>query len=89
MVKGPAKILDIDETGVTANFQSQTFKVARYCVRKEEGEKDLDDEELDPTHEEQDCGGGARNEIWETRRMPMRRKGTGAQYSYPPHPVPQ
>ena len=28
--RGPAKILEIDETGVTAPFQSQTFNVARY-----------------------------------------------------------
>ena len=27
--RGPAEILEIDETGVTASFQSQTFKVAR------------------------------------------------------------
>ena len=30
---GPAKILDIDDTCVTAKFQSQTFNVARYCAR--------------------------------------------------------
>ena len=29
--RGPAKISDIDETGVTARFQPQTFKVARFC----------------------------------------------------------
>ena len=27
--RGPAKILDIDETGVTVKFRSQTFKVAQ------------------------------------------------------------
>ena len=39
--RGPAKILDIDETGVTVKFQSQSFKVARYCVRKKLEEKDV------------------------------------------------
>ena len=27
----PALILDFGETGVTVNFQSQTFKAARFC----------------------------------------------------------
>ena len=31
--RGPAKILDVDDAGVTVKFQSQTFKVARHCVR--------------------------------------------------------
>ena len=39
--RGPAKILDIDESGVALTFQSQTFKVARYCVRRKVEEKDL------------------------------------------------
>ena len=26
--------MEIDETGVAVSFQSQTFKVARYCVRR-------------------------------------------------------
>ena len=30
--RGPATILDIDETGVLVKYQSQFFKVARYCV---------------------------------------------------------
>ena len=30
---GPAKIAETDETGATAKFQSQTFKVARYYAR--------------------------------------------------------
>ena len=38
---GPAAILDIDESGVVLKFQSQTFKVARYCVRRKLEEKDL------------------------------------------------
>ena len=32
--RGPAKVLEIDETGVNVSFQSQNFKVARYCVRQ-------------------------------------------------------
>ena len=39
--RGPAKILDIDETGATVKFQSQTFIVARHCVRKKVEEKDV------------------------------------------------
>ena len=31
--RGPAKISDIDDSGATAKFRSQTFKVARYRVR--------------------------------------------------------
>ena len=31
---GPAKVLEIDESGVTVSFQSQNFEVARYCVRR-------------------------------------------------------
>ena len=48
--RGPAKILDVDETGVTMKSQSQTFKEARYCVRKQVEETDVDDDELDPLH---------------------------------------
>ena len=32
--RGPALILDIDETGATAKYQTQSFKVAWYSVRK-------------------------------------------------------
>ena len=39
--RGPAAILDIDESGVVLKFQSQTFKVARYCVRHKLEEEDL------------------------------------------------
>ena len=33
----PAPILEIDETGVTARFQSQILKAARFCVGKKGG----------------------------------------------------
>ena len=33
--RGPTEVLDIDETGATVSFQSQNFKAARYCVRKQ------------------------------------------------------
>ena len=39
--RGPAKILDIDESGVVLKFQSQCFKVARYRVRRKVEAKDL------------------------------------------------
>ena len=32
--RGPATILGIDETRVAMKFQSQTFRIARNCVRK-------------------------------------------------------
>ena len=39
--RGPAAILDMDESGATLQFQSQSFKVARFCVRRKVEEKDL------------------------------------------------
>ena len=39
--RGPATMLDIDESGVVLKFQPQPFKVARYCVRRKLEEKDL------------------------------------------------
>ena len=33
--RGPALILGIDETGALVKFQTQSFKVARFCVRKQ------------------------------------------------------
>ena len=45
---GPSLILDIDETGVTAKFQSQTFKVARFRVGAKGREQDVGGAELDP-----------------------------------------
>ena len=37
---GPQCILEIDGTGATAQYQSQTFKVAKYCARREVDEKE-------------------------------------------------
>ena len=42
---GPTRILGIDETCATVHEQSQTFKVARHCVRKRMEEADASDEE--------------------------------------------
>ena len=42
--RGPTEILGVDETGVTATFRSQTFKVARYCARTRRDEKDAHEE---------------------------------------------
>ena len=39
--RSPATASDIDGSGVTLKFQSQIFKVARYCVRRKVEEKDL------------------------------------------------
>ena len=38
---GPAAILEINESGAVLKFQSQTRKVAQYCVRRKLEEKDL------------------------------------------------
>ena len=46
--RGRANISDVDETGATAAFRSQTFKVARYCGRKKEEEKAAEAAESDP-----------------------------------------
>ena len=46
--RGPAKISDIAETGVTVKFQSLTFKAARYSVRKKSERRDSEDVEMDP-----------------------------------------
>ena len=35
--------MDIDETGETAKFQPQTFKVARYCARKKVEENGVEE----------------------------------------------
>ena len=48
--RGPAKILNIDDAGATVKFQLRTFKVARYCLRRQVEERDAEDEELDPFH---------------------------------------
>ena len=47
--RGPAKIFDIAETGVAVKFQSQTFRVARYCVRKKVEEKDVEKAKCNPS----------------------------------------
>ena len=44
--RGPALILDTDETGATVKFPSHISKVARFCVRKREEEKDVWEAEL-------------------------------------------
>ena len=46
--RGPANIVDIGEAGVTAESQSQTFDVARCCVRKAVEGKDVEGGELNP-----------------------------------------
>ena len=50
-------ILDIDATGVAVKFQSQTFRAARLCVRKQVGAAELRGEEVDPLKERLRAGG--------------------------------
>ena len=49
--RGPDMILDIEETGVIVKIQSQTLKVAHFCVRKKVEAKDVEDAELGPLRE--------------------------------------
>ena len=50
--RGPAKILDINETGVTSKFQSRTFKDARYCVGKKEETTDAEEVDGNPASDQ-------------------------------------
>ena len=56
---GPAKILDTNEAGATLKSRSETFKVARNCLRRKVGERGADDEELDPLHARVGAAGSA------------------------------
>ena len=46
--RGPAKILDIDETGATVKFRSLTFGMARYCIWGKVEAEIVEAAELDP-----------------------------------------
>ena len=46
--RDPANISDTDETGATAKFHLQTFKVARSYVREKAKAKYVEDMESDP-----------------------------------------
>ena len=50
-------ILDVDETGVAAKFQSQAFKVARFLAREKVEAAEVGDEEVDPLKERLLTGG--------------------------------
>ena len=43
-----AKILDADDTWLAGKFQSQTSKVARYCVSKQIDEQDAGEVDRNP-----------------------------------------
>ena len=45
---GPARVLEIDETGETAQYQSQTFEVAQNCARTRVDGKDMGDRKGPP-----------------------------------------
>ena len=47
--RNPALILDFDATGATAKFQSQTCRVARFCLRKKKGAAEPGGEDVDPS----------------------------------------
>ena len=56
--RGPSEILDIDETGATVKFQSQTYKVARKCVRKKAGAQDVGEADWNPSPGNSDAPAG-------------------------------
>ena len=60
--RGPAKVIGMDESGVTVTFQSQTFKVARYCVPRRPKDSDLQGGERPALAMLHDCGTAR----WET-----------------------
>ena len=57
--RGLALILDIDVTGATGEFLSQTFNVARFCARKRGEEKDVEEDGSDPARARFRQGGSA------------------------------
>ena len=63
--RGLASILHIDEAGVAVEFQSRTFKVARFCVRGKVEDAQVGGDEVDPLKERLRAGGldlGSRQE---------------------------
>ena len=62
--RGPAQVLDIDETGATVKFQPQTF-----CVQEKVEGKDVDVEESDPLHARMWAVGSAPSEQLMQRDM--------------------
>ena len=56
--RGPAKILGIYETGVTAKSQSQYLYLARYCIRKKAEEKDATKANWNIAKDTRDLWGG-------------------------------
>ena len=48
--EGPSEDPGTDLTGATVEFQSQTLKVERFCVRRKAEETDVEDAESDPPH---------------------------------------
>ena len=83
--RGPARTLGIDETGVAATFGSQTFKVARYCVRKRLHEADARGEGRQNSlqrgnprmSQKPDCPGAAQSP-GETTNQPLDTQKVGA-----------
>ena len=64
--RGPAEILDNDETGATAEFQSWPLLVATCCVRNELGEKDASGADWNTEPGTRDLRGGSRMQDLET-----------------------
>ena len=79
--RGKLEILDIDETGATVEFQSQTLRAARNCERKTLGEKVAGGAEWNPASETMDPWGGSPLEALEKAQEPtgMPREADGDQ----------
>ena len=56
MWRGPATILDVEDAGMAAERKSQTFKAARFCVRRKVGAQEVG-------------GSGAESHLGEFRRV--------------------
>ena len=65
-MEGPKLISNIDETGVMVKFQSQTSKVARFCLQPKVEAEDAEDAESDPMRERLRSVGP----VFESRRGP-------------------
>ena len=60
--------MDIDGAGETVEYRGQTFKAARYCVRKKMAEKDESEVEWHP-QERWTHGMETRRRIWRARKF--------------------
>ena len=71
-----AATLDIDETGVSVKFQSQTFRAARYCVSKKTEQQDVKEVDRNPAPSQ---SGPMEAAPWENLDSGAKEKGMDAE----------